>query len=348
MILINAQQLQTHALTDESHPLHSQAVEYDRGVKYLQKTYGEQIKFIRPGFPRKTKGYDAKGNEVPNMREDSNPMLIPLKANVQGKTGKETWEICDNSKLLPNNLWEATGRRSKSISEQIVVDTKNESELAFFIYYKSPIFSSGLLKIDDPAADARMEGDRARAELELQAALYQVLSDEEQLKVVAQAYGMAGTANMHPDSIRKQLKTIVLNGETRKKSDASARGVKEFLEELKVTDSVRLRSLIKVAEDNKQIVWSPNGKFMVGDREICKVPQADHHRKFDYLCQHLLNPANRPKLQDLLRDIVTKEYLDKTTDEKTFGWLGRMMEIQTAFKKSEELKELVYGVFVTE
>ena len=348
MILVNSRQLDSHALTDESHPLHSQAVEYDRGVKYLQKTYGDQIKFVRPGMPRKTKGYDAKGNEVPNMREDSNPMLMPLKARSTGKTGTEIWELCEGSDLLPNNLWKATGKRSKSVSEHIIVNTKTDAELAFFLYYKSPVFKAGLLKIDDPVAEARMEGDRARAELELQSALYQVLSDEEQLKVVAQAYGMAGTAKMHPDSIRKQLKAIVLNGEVKKRSDPSARGVKEFLEELKVTDAVRMRSLIKVAEDNKQITWSPAGKFLIGDREICKVPQADHHRKFDDLCQHLLNPANRPKLQDLLKDIVTKEYLDKTTDEKTFGWLGRMMECQTNFKKFDEIKELVYGCFVSE
>jgi hypothetical protein len=348
MIIVNSKQLESTAFTDESHPLHSQAVEYDRGIKYLSKTYGDQIKFVRPGYPQKTDGYDAKGNPAPNMKLDTPPMLIPLKAKAIGKTGKEIWEVCDGTELLPNNLWKATGKRSKSISEQLVVNLRSEPELAFFLYYKSPAFASGLLKIDDPAADARMEGDRARAELDLQSALYQVLSDEEQLKVVAQAYGIAGTDKKHPDSIRKELRGVVLAGETKKKSDPSARGVKEFLDELKVTDSVRLRSLIKVAEDNKQIVWNPNGKFMIGDREICKVPQADHHRKFDYLCQHLLNPANRPKLQDLLRDIVTKQYLDKTTDEKTFGWLGRMMEIQTAFKKAEELKELVYGVFVTE
>jgi hypothetical protein len=347
MILVNSKQMEVNALVDESHPLHTQAVDFERGVKYLKKTYGEQIKFIRPGFPRRVSGFDAKGNAVPNMREDSNPMLVPLKANVIGKTGKEIWEICTDSELLPNNLWKAKGKRSKSISEQLVVNLNSEPELAFFLYYKSPIFSSGLLKIDDPEADARMEGDKARAELELQAALYQVLSDEEQLRVVAQAYGMSGADKKHPDTIRKELRGIVLNGEVRKRSDPSARGVKEFLDELKVTDSVRLRSLIKVAEDKKQIVWTPAGKFMVGDRELCKVPQGDHNRKFDYLCQHLLNPANRPKLQDLLRDIVTKEFLDKTTDEKTFGWLARMVEIQTAFKKAEEIRELVYGFFVT-
>jgi hypothetical protein len=348
MIIINSQQLQSTALTDENHPLHSQAKEYEAGVKYLKKTYGEKIKFVRPGFPKRGSGFDSRGNSVPNLAEPTPPMLMPLRAEIDGKTGMEIWEISQGTpKLLPNGLWEATGRRSKSVTEHIIFNLKDEAELAFFFYYKSPFMSSGLLKIDDPAAEARIEGDKARAELELQSALYHVLSDEEQLKVIAQAYGIEGTDRKHPDSIRKELRGVVLSGETRKRSDPSARGVKEFLDELKVTDAVRMRSLITVAMDNKQIQWYPEGKFKVADRDICKVPQADHPRKYDYLCQHLLNPANRPKLQDLLRDIVTKEYLDKVADEKTFSWIGRVMELNTSFKKSEEVRELVYGVFVT-
>jgi hypothetical protein len=124
------------------------------------------------------------------------------------------------------------------------------------------------------------------------------------------------------------------------------KGIKDFLGELKVNDAVRLRSFIKVAEDNGLIVFKEDGRYRVGERELCKIPPMEMGHRFEYLCNHLGNSANRAKLQDLLRDVVNKDYLDAIKDEKNFGWLARMMELNTNFKKSEEVKEAVYKCFV--
>jgi hypothetical protein len=349
MLLINSKQLELTALKDDSHPLHSYAKEYDAGIKHLKETYGDDIKFVRPGFPKRTKGIDVRGNEVSNMTELSNPMLVPLKARYQGKLGMEIWEYCQGMpKLLPNNLWEATGKRSVFVTDNITVSLKREPELAFFLYYKSPVFKSNLLKIDDPTAEAKAEGDKARAELDLQTALYGTLGDEEQLKIVAQAYGVAGVDKKHPDAIRKELKAIVLLGDKKKRTDPTVKGIKEFLEEMKVTDAVRLRSLVMTMTENKKIEWTGDGRYKIGEREICRVPQAELQTRQNFLCNHLLNHANRPKLQELLKDTVDKEYLDKVNDEKTFIWLAKVLELPHNFKKKDEIREAVYGALVVE
>ena len=349
MLLINQKQLELNAKDNDQHPMHPYAIEYLKGIKHLEDTYGRDIQFIRPGFPRRVKGIDVRGNEVDNMADVSAPMLVPLQANVKGKLGMEIWAYCKGApKLLPNNLWEATGKRSLMVEENITVSLKREPELAFFLYYKSPVFSAKLLQVNDPVAEAKEEGDKARAELDLQTALYGTLGDEEQLRIVAQAYGIAGVEGKHPDKIRKELKTVVLNGDKRKRSDPTAKGIKDFLEEMKVTDSVRLRSLIMTMVEAKKIEWPGDGRYKVGDRELCRVPQSELQTRHTFLCNHLLNPANRLKLQELLKDVVNKEYLDKITDEKTFIWLAKVLELPHNFKKKDEIRESVYGALVVE
>ncbi len=347
MLLINNQQLELNALRDDQHPLHSYAEEYKKGIEFLKETYGEQLKLIRPGFPKKVKGFDHRGKEVNNLTEPITPMRVPLQARVQGKVGMEIWDYCKGApKLMPNQLWEPTGKRGLFVDESIKLSLRKDADLAFFLYYKSPFLPSGLLKIDDPTAEARVEGDKARAELDLQTALYGVLADEDQLRVVAQAYGILGTATKHPDALRKELKGMVLLDEKKKRTDPTAKGIKGFLEEMKVTDSVRLRSLVMTMVENKRITWPGDGRYKIGEREICRIPSTELANRQNFLCNHLLNPANRTKLQELLRDVIDKEYLDKISDEKTFIWLARVMGLQYNFKSADEVRESVYAEFV--
>jgi len=349
MILVNSMPLDGTALKDDKNPLHSQAVQYRDGIKYLKDTFGESLKLIRPGHPRKVAGIDPRGKEVPNMSEPSPPMLVPLTAKVNGDAGMEVWSYCKTApKLMPNNLWEATGKRSIFVSENITIELDKDPELAFFLYYKSPLLKSDQLKVDDPAGEAKREGDKARRELELTTGLYGVLSDEDQLKIVAQAWGVASVEKKHADSIRTELKRIVLAGDSAKRTNPSAKGVKEFIEEMKVTDSVRLRSLIMTMVENKKITWPGDGRYKVGERELCRVPGTELERKQEFLTNHLANPANREKLTELLKDVVDKKYLDSIKDEKTFSWLARISGLTYNFKKADQIKELVYSTYVPE
>jgi len=348
MLLVNQKPLDVNALSNDQHPMHSYALEYSKGIKNLKETYGDNIKFHRIGYPKKSKGVDVRGKEVDNLSAPTPPMLVPLQARSDGKAGMEIWAYCQGApKLLPNNLWEPTGKRSKMIEETIQVSLIRDPELAFFFYYKSPEIKT-LFKIDNPIGDAKIKGDKARAELELNTALYQVLGDEEQLKVIAQAYGISGTDTKYADVLREELRGVVLLGEKRKRSDPTAKGIKDFLEEMKVTDAVRLRSLVMTMVEAKKIEWPGDGRYKVGDREICRVPQSELQTRQTFLCNHLLNPANRLKLQELLKDVVTKEYLDKVNDEKMFIWLAKVLELPHNFKKKDEIRESVYSALVVE
>lgn len=354
MILVNGRQLDEAAFRNETHPLHNYAVQIRKGIEELKRKFGTSIRFKRPGYPRSTEGVDHRGNKVPHMAKPTPSLRLPLKARVLGELGEEIWEVCTGAEPLANNMWKATGSRHKGIEETLTLSLDKDAELAFFIYYKSSALNrkpgkerKGILIIDDPNYIAKEEGDKARAELELQTALYGVLADEDRLKVMAQAWGITKTESKHPDLIRKELKSAVQLGEKNKRSDPMAKGVKEFLEELKVTDAVRLRSLVKFAEDVSVLRWEKErGKYFSGERIIAQISPSDQGHRFDYLCNHLSNPANRGKLQDLLRDVVDRDYLDKIKDEKTYGWLARMMDIKTGFKKPQDIKELVYSCFL--
>ena len=351
MLLINKRQLVANALNDKSHDMHEWAKEYDAGRKYLQDTYGDSIKFVRPGYPKRGKGIDHRGKDVPNMAMPTPPMMIPLTAEVEGKTGMEIWSCSLGAPiLLPNGLYEIGGKKSLTITESYTVNMKREPDLGFFLYYKSPFHNAkkgkGQLVINDPVAKAKQQGDLERAMLELQTGLYGVLADESQLRIVAQSYGVTYAEKKHPDVLRSELKKIILDSESKKKKDPLHKGIKEFLADLKVTDAVRLRSLVTRSIDKKLIQYYPDGKWKVGERELMKVGPMEIDRKFDVLCNHLANPANRAKLQDLLRDIVDKEYLDGVGDDKAYSWLARIMELPVEFKKKEEVKERVYAQFV--
>ena len=355
MLIINKEKLNPSALADKNDKMHLFALEYDKGIKQLRNIYGDSINFKREGFPKRAKGIDSKNEEVDNLMLPTPQMRIPLKAQVDGKTGLELWECALGSPmLLQNGQWELGSKQAITIEDSLTLDLNKDAELAFFLYFKSPFFYynpeqpniKSVLVIDDPIADTKAEGDKERNELKLNTALYGVLEDETQLKLVAQAYGVSNTENKHPDSIRRELKNIVLEGDRRKRRDPMSRGIDEFLIELKINDAVRLRSLVKIAMDKDKIKWSPDGKFTIGQRELLRVGESDFVHRFDYLCNHLGNAANREKLQDLLRDVIDKEYLDKITDDKAYGWLARLMGIKGEFKKTEEVKELVYSAFI--
>jgi len=356
MLLINSKPLEKIALQQETHPMHSFALEYEKGMRELRAQFGNQITFHRPGFPRKTKGLDSKNRPVDNLALPTPPMIIKFSARVQGDAGMEVWEYSPGqARPLPNGLWEPTGKRSQFVYEILSLSLDKEADFAFWLYYKSPYLSrkkegKGRLYLYDPAKEARKKGDKKRAELDLNTAIYGTLGagNEDQLKLVAQSFGIPNVDKKDPDQIRLELENTILTNEQKKKSNAHARGVNEFLSEVKITDATRLRSLITVAIDNKWITWAEDGYYKVGDTDLCKVPLRDLERKQDYLCNFLLNPGSKKKLADLLETIITREYLDKVTDMKTFLWLARAIGIEPKFKKLEVLKEEVYAHFVKE
>ena len=343
------------ALQNESHPLHEIAVEYTEGLRKLREQFPDgKIKFIRPGYPKKSKGVDSRGRQV-TMLEPKTPALFPLRREVVNeKRGTEIWSCCLTApKLLPNNLWEIDGKRSIKIDEFVIVNLNKQPDLAYYLAFIAK-FKSSLLKVDDPEAEVRERAAEERRLVELKSAIWQMLPDEEQLRKVSAAYGVTGAHTMangrytkSADRLRIELEEQIKINETRrgKHKDFTAKGVREFLEEMKVTDSVRLRAFVQRLIDEKKLTYKPDGRFRLGDKAITQVPHSEIGRKFEWLCSYFAMPSNKDRLQELMRDVVDKEYLDSITEDKDYAWLCKVMDVTVSFKKKEEIKSTVYGVF---
>jgi hypothetical protein len=349
MILINQLKLDASAFKDETHPMHQYAIEYERGMKELKKKFPDgKIRFVRPGYPKYVSGLSAKGFEATGIPYPVPPSQFPLQTLYKHpERGTELWACCiDAPKILPGNLWDLGRRRFFSVTESMNVDIKTQADLAFYLCYISNALKSGQIKIDDPEAEIKAKADEERAIIDRKTAIWNILSDEPQLRKICQAYGISNALKKTPDALRFELEALLKKNDEKKNRDPYIKGTKDFLEEMKINDNVRLRSFIRNGIDNSFILYKPDGRYRIGEKVILQVPQPDIGRKFDYLCNYLAAPNNLEKLREVMTDLINKEYLDLITDDNDFRWLAKVMDIQGFYnKKPEQVKELVYGVF---
>jgi hypothetical protein len=347
MILVNQKQLLVgEALADKFNPLHAQAVEYENGLKELREQYGKEIKFVRPGYPKFNPGMDSEGR-ASTMLEPTTPAAFPLKTYLSHPTrGKETWACClDFPVLQANGLWEMGRKRSISIFDFITVNIDRDPDLAFYLYKICNATKDGRLAVDNPKAAIRAKANKAREDTELQVAIWNVLKDEPTLVRIAQAWGIAEASTKDPDALRFELKELLARNDEKKKLDPSTKGTKEFLAELKITDSIRLRAFLRDLLDNKTIIHKPDGRVWIGEKNLMQIPYAAINDVFDYICNFYGSQNNIEKLRDLMRDVVSKEMLDGIVDEKDFNWIGKVIGVEVSFKKKEDVKKAVYESF---
>jgi hypothetical protein len=245
-------------------------------------------------------------------------------------------------------LYSIGKKKSIKINDFLNVEIDKQPDLAYYLYYISKFGvkeNSPILKIDDPKKEVRERAEKEEALVELKFAIWKQLSDEVALRKIAAAYGVTGTATKEPNKIRFDLEAQLEVNNKKKKRDPLVRGTREFLEEMKVTDNVRLRAFIKNLEDSKKLIYKPDGRYHLGEKTLLQVPYDAIGDTFGYVCNFYSVPNNADKLQELMRDVMNKEYLDNITDSKDLVWIAKIMGINTAFKKSEELKSMVYGAF---
>lgn len=338
----------TAALKNKDHPMHAIAVEYTDGINKLREEHGQKIRFIRPGFPKKSKGIDSRGRET-MMLEPATPALFPLeKVYVHNERGEEIWSCCLQTPVyLPNGLWSIGKKKSIKIDEYVIVDLSRQPDLAYYLAYIAKFERKGLLKIDDPMAEIRERDAEERRMVEVKSAIYQMLDKEDDLRKIAAAYGVSGAYTNDPAKIRLDLVAQLEINDTKrnKQKDMTIRGTREFLEDLKVSDNVRLRAFVKRMIDNKTITYKPDGRFRIGDKPITQVPHSEIGRRDDWLCGFYAMPNNKDHLQELMRDVIDKKFLDGITDEKDLTWIAKVFDVNTVAKKKEDIKSSVYGVF---
>lgn len=348
MILIDQKPLESDALNDTKHKLHKFAVEYENTIKYLKDTYKNGfIRFKRVGFPKHVKGADSNFREIPKVAEPVPPMRIPLSAySTIGELGKHRIMCClDTPTVLANGLWDMGTKKAMSIKEGVLININDEPDLAFFFYKVSPFVKRGLLQVVDPAKD---DADLGAEEMELterKYAVWNMLGDVEKLKTMARAYGVAGVETKQPNAIRKELEALLERNDKAKRQNPAVKGTKEFLEEMKVTDGVLLRAFVQRMMDEKRLEYRADGRFRIGEKIIIQVPVSEINRNKEYLCQYLMTGNNADKLQEFLKDLISKEYLDGITEKKEWQWLAKVASVPFEFKKLEEVKDKVSTFF---
>ena len=346
-ILVNGKMLdQGIAIRDEKHPMHQYALEYTQGLAELKEKFGKKIKFIRPGWPKTNIGSDSKGNEA-RLKEPTPPAMFPLeRAFPHPVRGEEIWSCCLNMpKLLPNGLWSIGNKKSIKIEEFIIVDIDKQPDLAYYLAYIAHFERGGRLRVDDPKAEIREKAEKERQLVERKTAIWQMLTDENVLRKMAAAYGVPNSGTKEPDQLRFDLEAQLETNDKKRKNDLTIKGTREFLEEMKVTDSIRLRAFIKGLEDDKKLFYKPDGRYRLGDKVLMQVPQSEINKRFEYICGYYAIPNNIDKLRELMVDVMDKATLDGLTDNRDITWLAKIMDINTAFKEKSELRSKVYEAF---
>ncbi len=360
MILVDRRPLEGDALNTPTHPLHKFAKEYNDTLAYLNKHFDKDgvIRFKKIGYPKYTKGADSSFREVPKLKEPDTTWRIPLKAYVAiGDLGKHTWMCClDPPEVLPNGLQDMpklSKRKGISIEDTLVVNISEQPDLAFFLYKISPFMErighNGLFRIVDPIREDEEFGAEEMALTRRKYAVWTMLRDEPKLKLMARAYGIEDTDNKQPNGIRKELEELLLRNDQAQKNNPAIKGTKEFEEEMQVTDSLLLRNFIQKAKDDKKIEIRADGRWHIGEKILVQVPVGEMSRAKDYLCQHLMIGNNQEKLQEFMKDLLNKEYLDAIPNnkdgKKEWEWLAKISGFNPSFKKIDEIKEVTTRFF---
>jgi hypothetical protein len=346
MILIDQKPLESDALNDKLHKLHRFAVEYDNTLKHLKETYTNGfIRFKRTDLPKYTKGADSNFKELPKVSEPVQPWRIPLSSYaVLGELGKHRIMCClDTPTVLANGLWDMGTKKSMNVKESILVNINEEPDLAFFLYKVSPFVRRGLIKVVDPKQDDANLGEAEREITETKYAVWSMLGDVDKLKTMARAYGVAGVEGKQPNAIRKELEELLVRNDKAKKQNPAIKGTKEFVEEMRVTDSLLLRNFVQKSIDEKRLEYRQDGRWRIGEKIIVQVPVSELERKNEYLCNFLMAGNNFEKLQEFIKDLISKEYLDAIPEnkdgKKEWEWLAKIAEFNPQFKKISEIKD---------
>jgi hypothetical protein len=164
---------------------------------------------------------------------------------------------------------------------------------------------------------------------------------------MASAYGVVQTGTKQPNQIRKELEDILVRNDKLRRSNPIIKGTKEFLEEMKVTDSVLLRAFVQKAIDESKLSCGLNGMWKIGDKAVVQVPQRNKglDSKIRYLCNFMSLANQTEKLTEFMRDLINREYLDSITNKQEWVWLGKIAGVPTQFKKLEEIQKGVTDFF---
>ena len=143
--------------------------------------------------------------------------------------------------------------------ENNLVETIDDEELAFFLYFVHPRFGDDRSKapfmLIDERSDAEKKVETQEDEVEFKYFLYSKSSplrqDESKLRTIARAWGVEDVADKDVPLLLTKIEESVMAGERAKKLGKNhARGIREFLEDTNLGEMVEIMSIIQLAHED--------------------------------------------------------------------------------------------------
>ncbi len=345
MILINGQVLPLNPVKNSGLEKYSQ--EYQNGIRDLKVRFPEGVITLkRHGFPKKAKpGQDG----MLMLAEEAPPIIMKLTRPV----GNDVWAYCKGAPHKDKDTGflkvPDDNNSLKLDGETLPLDLVANEDLVFFFWFKSGQLTNFYVHEPEATRLSLLKEEQARKRV----SSIILDMDEAKLEMVAMAWDVSIYKDLKKkvkkpiEFLRDDLEKRVFKMEAEKQKDKTnlmARGVDEFLADVKTDEVTRPKAIIQSAIDEGKLAYDvKNGHWYFDGNDICFVPFNRNHDRTsrqEFLAQFLRNSENADKWDYILKESVNKEYIE-TCDKYGKRWLAGQCEIPLNQNEEDLTKALL-------
>ena len=301
------------------------------------KKYESQSKFL----------YDDLGRP---LRPTIN--TVPLKSIYRGDRGQETWTFGNTRKKNKNDTY-SYDPSHVFVSDELQLDPVADIDKIFVLTVVGDVGKSGCY-VYDPIKEAEMKASKVGGEdLDVKFLIYKNPDmTNEDLILLAQAWGLSNAESVNPTVLRNKLFDIVAAAEKTKEN--TGRGFSTF-----ITDARNLNSANRDRVENKAILNKAitdglvvfNAKvsqwfYKSGGDYICQVPRDKLDRKNEILMDYF--HRKRDEWEAIKTDVWSEKEvpvysiadIEKMATDKELRIAGKHMKVYLAPRdKTEVMKK---------
>jgi hypothetical protein len=220
--------------------------------KWLQKIFDE---IRQMSNPVKIKLLSLPGVNPTGMKEPIPSTTWPYKASTVREGMSETWVYTKNKPNMIDGELKFSERAIKIYDGALFLDTRNQTDLIYYIVYVS-----GLLQKGFQLEDLEKEAEETIVEMSSETALVFYLTSElspllentNKLRDMASSWGIPNAETIGINQLKLKLKDVVLVSQANYAT--TKRGIKEFTDEIRNMDTItKFRALLQKAIDRKLI-----------------------------------------------------------------------------------------------
>lgn len=290
------------------------------------------------------------------LYEPVTPILFPRIATVPSFSGApETWIYTETMPSKKEGMF-VLREKSITLGYEVIVSLETQMDYIYWLE-NNPLFKK-YFKLDDPAAEHRMQVAIKRKTANLTQALYadnSPLSDDDKLKDVASAWGIPNVKNKEADTVRIELEDLLKQREAQKAKNPSVEGIDEFMSSLgNIDDEIRKRALLRrgvdsgiIEFDRKHWYYVIKGQEEEEDIRLVFIPmeQTRESLHFKYFCKQILDDKNAKLWKQVKSALINAEFIDGINKLDDIRWICREEGISTHHKALDTLKDEVKAAF---